>query len=254
MNKRILLLALLLQCIPSLATDFSSPEFNQLSVLLGKDKMGSLLFDIGVNSNGNIFVVESSSTGRVYQFNYLSPAEKTVNTTNLFNGRNLKGWNVPIGNEENGWYKPVGGILQLRSGPKKKGSVLWTKKEYTDFVLDLEFRFVEGIIDSGIHLRNKDQIQIGISGSLKRDMTGSPYIPGKGYPVEAKSIAQLLRKNEWNQMKIRAIGSKYTVWLQEEEVMSYESTSAKKIGPIGIQLHGNRNMAIDFKNIEIREI
>ncbi|MBP52837.1 MAG: hypothetical protein CMI27_06790 [Opitutae bacterium] len=254
MNKRILLLALLLQCIPSLATDFSSPEFNQLSVLLCKDKMGSLLFDIGVNSNGNIFVVESSSTGRVYQFNYLSPAEKNVNTTNLFNGRNLKGWNVPIGNEENGWYKPVGGILQLRSGPKKKGSVLWTKKEYTDFVLNLEFRFVEGIIDSGIHLRNKDQIQIGISGSLKRDMTGSPYIPGKGYPVEAKSIAQLLRMNEWNQMKIRAIGSKYTVWLQEEEVMSYESTSAKKIGPIGIQLHGNRNMAIDFKNIEIREI
>ncbi len=254
MTKKILLFALLFQYLPSLSIDSWSPESNLLSVLLGEDRMGSLHRGIEVHSNGDIFVAESSSTDRVHQFNYLTPLKKTGNSSNLFNGRNLRGWNVPIGNEENGWYRPVGGILQLRSGPKKKGSVLWTEKEYTDFLLDLEFRFVAGTIDSGIYLRNKDQIQIGISGSLKRDMTGSPYIPGKGYPIEAKSIAQLLKKNNWNQMKILAIGSKYTVWLQEEEVMSYESTSAKKNGPIGIQLHGNRNMAIDFKNIEIREI
>ncbi len=84
-------------------------------------------------------------------------------------------------------------------------------------------------------------------------MTCSPYIPGKGYPVEAKKIAQLLKKNDWNQMKIRAIGSKYTVWLQNEEVMNYQSSTAKKKGPIGIQLHGKRSMAIDFKNIQVKE-
>ena len=134
---------------------------------------------------------------------------------------------------------------------KRLGTV--DEKEYQDFEVNLGFRFVDGTIDSGIHLRNSDQIQIGISGSLKRDMTCSPYIPGKGYPVEAKKIAQLLKKNDWNQMKIRAIGSKYTVWLQDEEVMNYQSTSAKKTGPIGIQLHGNRSMAIDFKNIQVTE-
>jgi hypothetical protein len=172
----------------------------------------------------------------------------------LIKENNLNGWNIPKGNEEKNWYKVTNKILEIRSGSKKKGSVLWTEKEYEDFEVNLEFRFLEGTIDSGIHLRNSDQIQIGISGSLKRDMTCSPYIPGKGYPVEAKGIAKLIKAKDWNRMKIRAIGPKYTVWLQGEEVMNYESKSAKKVGPIGIQLHGNKNMSIDFRNLLLKEI
>ena len=55
-------------------------------------------------------------------------------------------------------------------------------------------------------------------------------------------------------MKIRAVGPKYTTWLQGKEVMNYESGSAKKEGPIGIQLHGNRNMKIDFRNVTVSEL
>lgn len=172
----------------------------------------------------------------------------------IFNGENLNGWKVPQGNEKAGWYHAINNVLEIRSGPKKKGSVLWTEKEYENFEMVLEFRFIGGTIDSGIHLRNSDQIQIGISGSLKRDMTCSPYIPGKGYPVEAKNIQKLLKLKGWNQMKIRAVGPKYTVWLQGQEVMNYESGSAKKAGPIGIQLHGSRSMKIDFRNLSINEI
>ncbi len=180
--------------------------------------------------------------------------ENSKNSFELLNDIELKGWNIPKGNENSKWYQLSNNVLEVRSGPKKKGSVLWTKKEYRDFELDLEFQFIDGTIDSGIHLRNSDQIQIGISGSLKRDMTCSPYIPGKGYPVEAKRVSQLLKPKDWNQLRIRAIGSKYTVWLQKENVMNYESTSAKEKGPIGIQLHRNRQMAIDFKNIKVKEI
>ncbi len=180
---------------------------------------------------------------------------KNSNPANtIFNGENLNGWKVPQGNDKFGWYHAINDILEIRSGPKKKGSVLWTEKEYKNFEMELGFRFIDGTIDSGIHLRNTDQIQIGISGSLKRDMTCSPYIPGKGYPVEAKNIQKLLKAKEWNLVKIRAIGPKYTVWLQGEEVMNYKSSSAKEKGPIGIQLHGNRNMAIDFRNIKVKEL
>ena len=175
-------------------------------------------------------------------------------STSLFNGKDLAGWKIPSGNEKVGWYQAKQGILELRSGPKKKGSVLWAEKNYKDFEVDLEFRFVDGTIDSGIHLRNSDQIQIGISGSLKRDMTCSPYIPGKGYPVEASDVAKLLKAKDWNKVKIRAVGPKYTTWLQGKEVMNYESGSAKEEGPIGIQLHGNRNMKIDFRNLTIKEL
>ena len=175
-------------------------------------------------------------------------------SSDLLGKHGLKGWKVPKGNEASKWYQVTNDILEVRSGSKKKGSVLWTKKEYQDFEVSLGFRFIEGTIDSGIHLRNSDQIQIGISGSLKRDMTCSPYIPGKGYPVEAKNIKKLLKPKDWNQMRIRAVGQNYTVWLQEEEVMKYKSSSAKEKGPIGIQLHGSRNMKIDFQDILVKEL
>ena len=178
----------------------------------------------------------------------------SAKSSSLLYDEDLTGWKIPKGNDQAGWYKVKDGILKLRSGPKKKGSVLWTEKDYQDFELNLEFRFIDGTIDSGIHLRNSDQIQIGISGSLKRDMTCSPYIPGKGYPVEAKNVKKLLQAKEWNQIKIRAVGPKYTTWLQGKEVMNYESSSAVKVGPIGIQLHGNRNLKIDFRSVSIKEL
>ena len=172
----------------------------------------------------------------------------------IFNGKDLTGWEVPGGNGEAGWYKAVDGVLKVQSGPNKKGSILWTKKKYRNFVVEFEFRFGEGVVDSGVHVRNQDQIQIGISGSLKRDMSCSPYIPGKGYPVEAKNIKKLLKGKDWNTMRIQAVGKEYTVWLQGEKVMTYKSNSAIAEGPLGIQLHGSRNMAIDYRKLKLAEL
>ena len=172
----------------------------------------------------------------------------------IFNGKDLTGWKAPKGNDAAGWYKAVDGVLKVQSGPKKKGSILWTKKKYRNFVMEFDFRFGVGVVDSGVHVRNQDQIQIGISGSLKRDMTCSPYIPGKGYPVEAKNIKQLLKAKEWNTMRIQAIGKEYTVWLQGEKVMTYKSESAIEDGPLGIQLHGSRDMSIDYRNLKLAEL
>ena len=172
----------------------------------------------------------------------------------IFNGKNLSGWEVPDGNDEAGWYKAVEGVLKIQSGPKKKGSILWSKKKYRNFVMEFEFRMGEGRVDSGVHVRTKDQIQIGISGSLNRDMTCSPYIPGKGYPVEAKNIKKLLRPKDWNTMRIQAIGKEYTVWLQGEKVMTYKSDSGTDEGPIGIQLHGGRVMGIDYRKLKLAEL
>ena len=172
----------------------------------------------------------------------------------IFNGKDLSGWEVPDGNDEAGWYKAVEGVLKIQSGSQKKGSILWSKKKYRNFVVEFEFRMGEGRVDSGMHVRTKDQIQIGISGSLNRDMTCSPYIPGKGYPVEAKNIKKLLRPKDWNTMRIQAIGKEYTVWLQGEKVMTYKSDSAIDEGPIGLQLHGGRNMAIDYRKLTLAEL
>jgi hypothetical protein len=169
----------------------------------------------------------------------------------IFNGKDLSGWTAKNAD----CWSVKDGILQLHNDAKKKGDILRTEKSYKDFIVQVEFKFQSGRIDSGVFIRNtKEQIQIGESGSLKRDMTASPYIPGKGYPVEAAGVKELLKMEDWNTLKIRAVGNKYTTWLNGKEVMNYESASAAKEGPIGIQLHPGREMKMQYRNIVAAEI
>lgn len=170
----------------------------------------------------------------------------------IFNGKDLSGWKVPAGNI---WWKAEEGLLRVQSGPEQKGSILQTIREYEDFVVEVEFKFGKGTVDSGIFIRNdKEQIQIGISGSLKRDMTASPYIPGKGYPVEAEGVKELLKLDDWNTLRVAVRGGSYTSWLNGRKVMTYTSESAVEKGPIGLQLHGGNDMAIDFRNLRAADL
>ena len=166
----------------------------------------------------------------------------------IFDGESLDGWDVP---ENNLWWHASDGILHVKSTPDQQGSILWTQHQYTNFILEFEFMMGEGTVDSGIFMRNEhDQIQIGESGSLKRDMTGSPYIPGKGYPKEAEGVAEILLPHEWNAMTIVAIESTYSIWLNGHHVNTYQSETAVAKGPLGIQLHPNRDMEIAFRNLK----
>lgn len=170
----------------------------------------------------------------------------------IFNGKDLKAWVVP---EDNIWWSVEDGNIWAKSDPAKKGSILWTKKAYGNFVLEGDFLMGDGVVDSGFFLRSEqDQIQIGISGSQKRDLTASPYIPGKGYPVEAKGVKDLLNTDDWNKMKIQLVDQTYTVWLNGQEVMTYTSENMPEKGPIGLQLHPNNEMTVAFRNLKIGEL
>lgn len=173
-------------------------------------------------------------------------------TKKIFNGKNLDGWVVPSPNNDN--WTAEKGILHVKSSDDKKGSILWTEKEYTDFVIEAEYKDISGVVDTGIFLRSEtDQIQIGISGSLKKDVTGSPYIPGKRYPVFA-AIDGVLKPGEWNHIKVKVVDNTYTVWLNGQEVMTYTSEDIPEKGPVGLQLHPGNTMAVDYRNIKLAEL
>ncbi|MEN1681173.1 MAG: DUF1080 domain-containing protein [Planctomycetota bacterium] len=152
-------------------------------------------------------------------------------------------------------FAVAGGVLTMTNDPKRKGAILWTDAEYGDLVMELEFKFGPGRVDTGVFLRHKrEQIQIGDSGSMKRDMTASPYIAGTGYPVEAEGVAELLKLDDWNRMKIVAVGKRYDVWLNGKHVMNYVSPSAVERGPIGLQLHPGRKMVAHYRNVRLAEL
>jgi len=174
----------------------------------------------------------------------------SLHAENVFDGKSLTGWRID-GAE---YWTAKDNILTGQSDEAKKGSILWTEKSYGDFEVELEYRST-GSIDSGVFLRHpNDQIQIGVSGSLKRDMTASPYIVKKGYPKEATGVAELLKDGDWNHLKITVKGPVYTIFLNGKQVVEYTSETAIEKGPIGLQVHPNVLMKIDFRNVKITEL
>ena len=98
------------------------------------------------------------------------------------------------------------------------------------------------------------QLQIGVSRSLKKDMTGSFY-NGK-YPEEAqaKDAAKLIKPNDWNKFKLVAKGDTFTVWINGTQASQYKDAKYAAPGPIGLQIHGGLAMKIDFRNLRIRPL
>lgn len=169
----------------------------------------------------------------------------------IFNGKDLTGWKAPVPNE---FWKAEDGTIAGTNNEKLKGAMLWTEKEYGDFELEAEAKW-EGEIDSGFMLRKPElQLQIGISRSLKTDMTGCFYT-GK-YPEEgqAKERANLLKPGEWNHFKIRAEGTVFTVWINGTEAVKYEAPKYSAPGPIGLQIHQGLKMSVAFRNLKVREL
>ncbi len=170
----------------------------------------------------------------------------------IFDGKTLAGWKVSAAPE---CWSIMDGVLVGKNNPKKSGSILWTEKSHADFVVEAEFRY-QGKIDSGVFLRNEsEQIQIGISGSLKRDMTCSPYIgKKKSYPVQAVGVDLLLKEGAWNQIKIEVRGKKYLVTLNGKQVLDYTTDAEPIAGPIGLQVHPGVEMEVHFRNFRLKEL
>ena len=90
---------------------------------------------------------------------------------------------------------------------------------------------------------------IGVSRSLKRDMTCSFYVGGYPEEAQAKRAAELLRPGEWNRIRVRVRGRTFTVWLNGEEVSRYTAPEPSAPGPIGLQIHGGLEMQVEFRDV-----
>ena len=79
----------------------------------------------------------------------LSPQDDGFVT--LFNGKDLEGWTAAAGHA----WVVEDGVIALKGktdGAEHNGEYLWTKEQYGDFVLELEFKVPEKA-NSGIFLR-----------------------------------------------------------------------------------------------------
>ncbi len=176
------------------------------------------------------------------------PAPATV----LFNGTDLTGWKP--GKEPNIHWKVADGILTGENDPEKKGSMLYTVKSYANFEFEAEARW-NGEIDSGFMMRKPElQLQIGVSRSLKKDMTGSFYVGNYPEEGQAKEAAKVIKTGDWNQFKLKMSGDTCTVWINGTEVSRFTDKKYAAPGPIGLQIHPGLAMKVEFRAIKIKEL
>ena len=172
----------------------------------------------------------------------------------IFNGKDLTGWKAP---EPNPFWKVADGVLMGENDEAMKGNVLYTDVAFGDFVFEAEARW-SGEIDSGFMLRKPElQLQIGISRSLKRDMTCSFYTGGaEKYPEagQAKELAKFLKPGDWNAFRLMAKGDTFTVWLNGQKVSEYVSPKYAGAAPIGLQIHPGLKMKVEFRNIRAKAL
>jgi len=98
-------------------------------------------------------------------------------------------------------------------------------------------------------------VQIGVSRSLKVDMTGSIYYKGK-YPPEAraKGVDKLLKPGDWNTIRMEVKGKTTKVWLNGQHVLTFDCPEEIKPAPIGLQIHPGVVMKVEFKNLKVAEL
>lgn len=179
--------------------------------------------------------------------------------TPLFNGRDLDHWVI----ENEGRFSVRDGLLHVDRGT----GWLRTKKQFADFVLRMEFRFLESKANSGIFIRTgttsrsdengwpDNGYQVQCMDILDGGHPLATMIPYGAPPFQFQSDLQALADayrptRQWNRYEIECVGERLTVKLNG--VLITRAWDIKnRIGHIGIQ--GEHGL-LEFRDIRLREL
>jgi len=177
--------------------------------------------------------------------------------TPIFNGQDFTGWSG--WDDGDGHWSVEDGVI-VNDGA---GEFLTTAREYGDFDLILEYRTVAGA-DSGVYLRGCPQVQIwdtteaGGKWGIGADRgSGGLWNNQKWSNVPSKLMDKPF--GEWNQLRMRMIGARVSVWMNGELVVDHvplenhwnRNKPVPARGPIQLQTHGGE---IRWRNLVIHEI
>ena len=167
--------------------------------------------------------------------------------TPMFNEKDLEGWTVR-GKAE---WKVENGVL-IGSG---KNGHIYASPELTDLEVKGTFRISDqgGGSNSGLYFRsnppedNPESYPKGYEAQICHNQdahTGWLWKPGS---PTGKANKLITKDDEWFTMRVRAVGSKIKIWVNDELVMRYEDDTYKK-GFFAIQCH-NPGMTIEAKDL-----
>ncbi|MDA0751069.1 MAG: DUF1080 domain-containing protein [Verrucomicrobia bacterium] len=174
----------------------------------------------GTLKDGSIKGVTFNDEGKVisFQANRAPSLEregktKWGKTIKLFNGENLNGWIPRHADIPNGWVVRDG--LLINETP---GNDIMTKKKFTDFKLEAEFRYPEGS-NSGIYLRGRHEVQIedNYGMEINSHRIGGVY----GFLTPYLNAAK--KPGKWQRLEITLIGRLVTIELNGKKIIERQN-------------------------------
>jgi hypothetical protein len=195
-------------------------------------------------------------------FNFATAQAQDVK---LFDGKSLKGWKVLGGKA---LFNVQDGMIVGTTVANTGNSFLTTEKNYSDFILELDFKIEDTANNSGVMVRSHYDAsgnnrvygrQVEIDPSSRKWSAGIYDEQRRGwlYPLTLHTEAQdLFKPDTFNHLKIECIGNETKTWLNNEPVAYVVDTIDDK-GFIGLQVHAINDEAhagkkVFFKNISLK--
>ncbi len=175
----------------------------------------------------------------------------------MTNDEDFAGWKILPGGE----WKIEGGVIRGRSpASEKRHGILLSEKAYGDFTVRVQFKADAG--DSGLYWRAQPVessvslhgFQVEIEHALE---TGGLYeTGGRGWVVKPDPAfiekRAKYRPGAWTDLRLVVEGRDAHVFINGVETARLEDDAKLSAeGHFGLQLHGNMDMDVSFKNLEI---
>ncbi len=149
----------------------------------------------------------------------------------VFNGRDFEGWAGPVGE-----YEIKEGALACKPG---KGGTIYTKAEYGDFVVRLEFKLPPGG-NNGLAIRYPGKGDTAYEGMCELQVLDDQYekvrgpidprqAHGSAYGMFAAQRGYQRPIGEWNYQEVTVQGSKIKVELNGTVILDCDLSQAKEI-------------------------
>ncbi len=188
----------------------------------------------------------------------VKPREGKSETIKLFDGKTLDGFE---GNTDL-WSVEDGEIVGKNKDEVKVSTYLLTKKMYSDFRLTFKTKLVKSEMHSGIafwgHVAPEKGDKYTFAGHLVMFPKGYGLYDLYGREgklgVNGAPAMKVGHDHEWNDIEILAQGNRIRVAVNGTEVMDWRDPEPDtcKEGPIGLQLHANKEaQEVRFKDLTL---